>query len=184
MKARWMDPSTGRFISPDPAKDGLNWFVYAGNNPTTMVDPTGLASSSAIDDDTEDVMSDIESQVNHGISNDPGTMVSGTNSSGIGGTNSTQQQVHNNIMDRMKQWHENLKNQIALNHQAYLERLHQHRLDNGYYDKMRNYNNFLGGLKNKQDEYGIHDAGLLTAYLNYKGGLLDPRTFGNGEMVA
>src|SRR4030042_2349626 len=42
MKARWMDPETGRFISPDPAKDGLNWFVYAGNNPTTMVDPTGL----------------------------------------------------------------------------------------------------------------------------------------------
>src|SRR4030043_573543 len=42
MKARWMDPETGRFISPDPAKDGLNWFVYAGNNPTTMVDPSGL----------------------------------------------------------------------------------------------------------------------------------------------
>src|SRR4030042_4955863 len=42
MKARWMDPETGRFISPDPAKDGLNWFVYAGNNPTTMVDTTGL----------------------------------------------------------------------------------------------------------------------------------------------
>ncbi|MBN2547279.1 MAG: hypothetical protein JXB50_15865, partial [Spirochaetes bacterium] len=28
MNARWMDTETGRFISPDPAKQGINWYVY------------------------------------------------------------------------------------------------------------------------------------------------------------
>src|SRR4030042_6472500 len=42
MKARWMDPETGRFISPDPARQGINYYVYCSNNPTTMVDPSGL----------------------------------------------------------------------------------------------------------------------------------------------
>jgi RHS repeat-associated protein len=40
--ARWYDPDNGRFISEDPAQDGLNWFIYAGNNPLTYRDPTGL----------------------------------------------------------------------------------------------------------------------------------------------
>ena len=40
--ARWYDPDTGRFISEDPAQDGLNWYVYAGNNPLKYTDPTGL----------------------------------------------------------------------------------------------------------------------------------------------
>ena len=35
MHARWMDNDAGRFISPDPAKDGLNYYAYAGNNPVT-----------------------------------------------------------------------------------------------------------------------------------------------------
>jgi RHS repeat-associated protein len=26
MRARWMDPALGRFISEDPARDGANWF--------------------------------------------------------------------------------------------------------------------------------------------------------------
>ena len=39
---RYYDPSLGRFLSPDPAKDGENWYVYAGNNPLRFVDPTGL----------------------------------------------------------------------------------------------------------------------------------------------
>jgi len=38
----WYDPDTGRFISEDPAQDGLNWYVYAGNNPLKYTDPTGL----------------------------------------------------------------------------------------------------------------------------------------------
>jgi len=39
---RWQDPETGRFISEDPARDGNNWYGYAGNNPETFTDPTGL----------------------------------------------------------------------------------------------------------------------------------------------
>ena len=31
--ARWYDPTLGRFITEDPARDGGNWFAYCGNNP-------------------------------------------------------------------------------------------------------------------------------------------------------
>ena len=40
--ARWYDPETGRFVTEDPAKDGLNWYIYAGNNPVKYTDPTGM----------------------------------------------------------------------------------------------------------------------------------------------
>ncbi len=40
--ARWYDPELGRFISEDPIKDGVSWYVYCGNNPLVFVDPTGL----------------------------------------------------------------------------------------------------------------------------------------------
>ena len=40
--ARWYDPELGRFISVDPIKDGVNWYVYCSNNPLIFVDPTGL----------------------------------------------------------------------------------------------------------------------------------------------
>ena len=39
---RWYDPSIGRFLSRDPAKDGRNWFNYCNNDPINEVDPTGL----------------------------------------------------------------------------------------------------------------------------------------------
>lgn len=39
---RWYDPSIGRFISRDPAKDGENWFTYCWNDPINCADPTGL----------------------------------------------------------------------------------------------------------------------------------------------
>ena len=29
-------------MSEDPAQNGLNWYVYCGNNPVMMVDPSGL----------------------------------------------------------------------------------------------------------------------------------------------
>ena len=34
--------STGRFISEDPIKDGLNWYAYCGGNPVMFLDRNGL----------------------------------------------------------------------------------------------------------------------------------------------
>ena len=42
LRNRYYDPSIGRFINEDPAKDGLNWYAYCGNNPIKFVDPSGL----------------------------------------------------------------------------------------------------------------------------------------------
>ncbi len=39
--ARYYWPELGRFIQQDPIWDGMNWYVYAGNNPVTGIDPTG-----------------------------------------------------------------------------------------------------------------------------------------------
>jgi len=41
LRARYYDPTTGRFTSVDPVKDGLNWYVYCNNNPVRYVDRTG-----------------------------------------------------------------------------------------------------------------------------------------------
>ncbi len=43
LRARYYDPSIGRFISEDPIKDGTNWYVYCSNNPIAFVDPSGLS---------------------------------------------------------------------------------------------------------------------------------------------
>ena len=32
LRARYYDPTIGRFISEDPIKDGYNWYVYGKNN--------------------------------------------------------------------------------------------------------------------------------------------------------
>ena len=42
LRARYYDPHTGRFISEDPIRDGLNWYTYCGGNPVMFVDPWGL----------------------------------------------------------------------------------------------------------------------------------------------
>ncbi len=42
LRARYYDPSVGRFISEDPIGDGLNWYTYAGNNPIMFIDPSGF----------------------------------------------------------------------------------------------------------------------------------------------
>ena len=42
LRNRYYDPSIGRFITEDPIKDGLNWYVYCGNNPVNRWDPLGL----------------------------------------------------------------------------------------------------------------------------------------------
>ena len=41
LRARYYDPSMGRFITEDPAKDGTNWFVYCENDPVNRIDITG-----------------------------------------------------------------------------------------------------------------------------------------------
>ncbi|MFC1855611.1 RHS repeat-associated core domain-containing protein [Thermodesulfobacteriota bacterium] len=44
-RARYYNPMQGRFINKDPIgiQDGPNRFIYVGNNPVNMVDPTGEA---------------------------------------------------------------------------------------------------------------------------------------------
>jgi len=41
MRARYYDPSVGRFVSQDPRRDGCNWFIYCQNNPTNGIDFDG-----------------------------------------------------------------------------------------------------------------------------------------------
>jgi RHS repeat-associated protein len=41
MRARYMDPEVGRFVSEDPEGDGNNWFTYCRNNPVNMLDSSG-----------------------------------------------------------------------------------------------------------------------------------------------
>ena len=42
LRARYYDADTGRFVSEDSANDGNNWYVYCGNDPVNMADPTGM----------------------------------------------------------------------------------------------------------------------------------------------
>ena len=49
MKARYYDPSLGRFSSEDPGRHGMNWFAYCDDNPVNRVDPDGKADSNLTD---------------------------------------------------------------------------------------------------------------------------------------
>jgi len=42
---RYYDSVVGRFISPDPAGDGDNWYAYCDNDPLGEVDPEGLMAT-------------------------------------------------------------------------------------------------------------------------------------------
>jgi len=42
LRARYYKPGISRFLSEDPARDGLNWYTYCKNNPILMIDPDGL----------------------------------------------------------------------------------------------------------------------------------------------
>ncbi|MBQ7589898.1 MAG: RHS repeat-associated core domain-containing protein [Verrucomicrobia bacterium] len=43
-RARWYEPETGRWLSPDPIgiSGGLNLYAFCGNDPVNFVDPMGL----------------------------------------------------------------------------------------------------------------------------------------------
>jgi len=42
LRARYYQPSTGRFVSADPVHEGTNWYVYADASPVSVSDPSGL----------------------------------------------------------------------------------------------------------------------------------------------
>lgn len=48
-RARYYDPGTGRFLTPDPLglAGGFNRYTYVGNNPVNFIDPLGLLPSGA-----------------------------------------------------------------------------------------------------------------------------------------
>ena len=41
MRARYYEPSSGRFVSEDPATEGQNWYAYANNSPSMYSDSSG-----------------------------------------------------------------------------------------------------------------------------------------------
>lgn len=43
MRNRFYDSKIGRFTTEDPVQDGVNWYVYCGNNPVMWRDGSGLA---------------------------------------------------------------------------------------------------------------------------------------------
>ena len=45
MRARYYEPSTGRFVNQDLAMDGSNWFIYCSNDPVQAVDVTGMSGN-------------------------------------------------------------------------------------------------------------------------------------------
>ncbi|MGA2641282.1 MAG: peptidoglycan DD-metalloendopeptidase family protein, partial [Spirochaetia bacterium] len=40
--ARYYDPTTGRFLTEDPSRQGVNWYAYCDNDPINRTDPTGM----------------------------------------------------------------------------------------------------------------------------------------------
>jgi RHS repeat-associated protein len=42
LRARYYQPRTGRFLSEDPVRSGMNYYIYASNNPIRFLDPLGL----------------------------------------------------------------------------------------------------------------------------------------------
>jgi RHS repeat-associated protein len=49
-RARYYSPTLGRFISEDPAEDGLNFYAYADSDPIDFSDPSGLSAASVLVD--------------------------------------------------------------------------------------------------------------------------------------
>lgn len=56
LEARYYAAGIGRFISEDPAFDGNNWYIYCGNDPVNMIDPTGMWSKSVHEEMTKNAL--------------------------------------------------------------------------------------------------------------------------------
>ena len=58
LRARYYDSVIGAFVSEDPAKDGLNWYVYCSSDPVNYWDCYGLSPSLArvVEDNYKDKM--------------------------------------------------------------------------------------------------------------------------------
>ncbi len=41
MRALYMDPASGRFVSEYPEHDVKNWLTYVADNPVNAIDPSG-----------------------------------------------------------------------------------------------------------------------------------------------
>lgn len=85
-KARWYDPETGHFLSPDPVLAALedpqthNAYAYARGNPIVFVDPTGLSACFATD-----LVDAVPGCSNHtNLNSGPGIPVGGGDSGGVG----------------------------------------------------------------------------------------------------
>jgi RHS repeat-associated protein len=77
MQARYYDPATARFLSPDPIgyRDGLGLYVYVGGDPVNKTDPTGMCA----EDSTKPCWRDMSPATGTRISGHAGaSMVSST----------------------------------------------------------------------------------------------------------
>ena len=45
LRARYYDPTTGRFTQQDTAEDGYNWYIYGNQNPVIHIDPMGESAT-------------------------------------------------------------------------------------------------------------------------------------------
>jgi len=45
--ARYYDSTTGRFLTEDPSRKGVNWYAYCENDPINKTDATGLDAGAA-----------------------------------------------------------------------------------------------------------------------------------------
>lgn len=81
---RWRSEDGTRFISEDPAQDGLNWYAYVGNSPLCAVDPTGLYPNQVKGDDGQITTVYVPDDPSTGAGSSSGAGSSGSGSSGTG----------------------------------------------------------------------------------------------------
>lgn len=60
---RYMDSSTGRFLTRDPDKAGSNWYIYCENDPIIGADPTGLDDQKGGDNGLGDTVRGIGKEI-------------------------------------------------------------------------------------------------------------------------